>query len=480
MVYILLFYFFSFLFAVATALLGLSFTRADRNKYKFLKLLDGKRVILLVISVFSAIGTTIFGIIKEMPLEDTVVDSEIKVDITDEIKSKDKNALLASSFFQIGEEYLTNSNPVEAKKFFQKSINSFPTASAYHRLGISFYNLAKYDSALISLDKGLSIIRSKKNPNLLCSILINTGDVYLKISSLDKALEYYFESIPLINSKNFTLRSKVLGNIALVYIEQRRYLEAENELLEALELDKKNNFDQGSILINTLLAYIYNDQKQYPKAIIFGQEGLEQARVEQNTNAEMQLLFILIEAHRNNSNLENAELLCYDLLKIIKTNYDGFYFPRVIGQLGIINHQLGKREKAIYFYSIALDWYKKTNDSISAITAEGELKLEKGLDFVDKGQYKLSKEMLSSVLADPRIQEEWVLYNAMIFYAKSVICLYPPSNDRNTASVVIWDLEHFGRQNYYFGQYLKSQKELIEYFEKEPSNFRKYQTIVYR
>ena len=145
---------------------------------------------------------------------------------------------------RINENLKAVKNYLFAAKLNKEINETASIAVNYNGVGVSYYNLAEYDSSKVYYNKALGLFRKLKSKkreaialNNLANIYVNTGD------SLNQALAYYLQAIQVFDELN-DVRSKafVLEGLGSVYRELGRFQDAISTFKESLELIRKNHF----------------------------------------------------------------------------------------------------------------------------------------------------------------------------------------------------------------------------------------------
>lgn len=124
-------------------------------------------------------------------------------------------------------------------------------------LGNSYNLQAKYDKALESLFKALTVMRELDNKKKISMILSNIGFVYYKIQNFEKALEYYYNSLQLKKAihNEFDL-DIILINISLCFTGLGDYPVARKYIDSALFVCKSDCSDRTKIQAGYTLGKI--------------------------------------------------------------------------------------------------------------------------------------------------------------------------------------------------------------------------------
>ncbi len=199
--------------------------------------------------------------------------------------TKSKNPKIrASIYFSIGELFLEESNYAKALANYHESLRLYETVkdnagivkvlvsigSLYTGFGKNKEALETYNKALM-VSKGLNHFKEDM-------ILRGLGTVHYNYGNYQKSLDYLTKSLALIRTKKDTnLESRLLSDIALVFLEMKDYQKAIRYSHASLKTDfliktKKHNasFSYGVIGDSYIeLAKEYNDNQKYVDSAIF-------------------------------------------------------------------------------------------------------------------------------------------------------------------------------------------------------------------
>ena len=232
--------------AISALLLGVSFTRGQREKYPILKKLDGKQLHLLSATiVFWAIAygaNTYKEILGVKPPMETVQGPgggfTQKATITG-FKRELKEAAAelareAEDYFNAAERDFEARRYPDAASKYRKSIDVLSTMSGYLNLGVSLYYISDFRQAEQAFTPGLQMARKKGNRGFEATFLNNIGIVYDQQGKLKEALKSYQAALELFKEIGHPLgQAGALGNIGNVYAEQGKKHEALEWLRQA-------------------------------------------------------------------------------------------------------------------------------------------------------------------------------------------------------------------------------------------------------
>ncbi len=179
----------------------------------------------------------------------------------------------------LAEMYILQKNYVESERLFKKSINasrkffgseSKQLAISFAGIGQLYFQQGNYQKAEDSLKEAKSIGEKafgKDSPNL-CGILDRLAALYRKQARYPKAEYLYKRSLEI--SKDFASPRAIAAsqnNLALLYLDQNSYEEAESLLQNALKLTQNNlecDYRDIKATLNNLF-HVYYVQRKHEK-----------------------------------------------------------------------------------------------------------------------------------------------------------------------------------------------------------------------
>jgi len=236
------------------------------------------------------------------------------------LASKD-SVSIASAYNFLGNDYINIGEYDEAYYFFTQSFriskaikDSVQTAISLHNVGTVFKELGQFDIALdhleisrrlsekindldgpaytfnekgdIYLKKGefdkaessfldaLTVTRERGIDILEPEIISRMARLYSRQGEFERALAYYdtLETLHLRTQNEFGLAESQLGK-GKVFLRQRRFEEAGNLILEALNITKRINARTLEIECYRALSTMYEEQNDYKNALAFTKQS---------------------------------------------------------------------------------------------------------------------------------------------------------------------------------------------------------------
>lgn len=158
-----------------------------------------------------------------------------------------------------------------------KQVNIDTLTGRIHRnIGVSYYHLTLYDSALTHYFNALSLYKKAKDIRNEAIILNNIGSVYYFLKRTDDAEDFYTLALnKYIDIKDDKGLAKQYGNLGLIYIINSDTAKAVEYSKKSLEYNLKINDPPGIATSSVNLAYAYKLSKHYKEALIYAERSLQ-------------------------------------------------------------------------------------------------------------------------------------------------------------------------------------------------------------
>jgi serine phosphatase RsbU (regulator of sigma subunit) len=187
------------------------------------------------------------------------------------IKINYKNGL-AESHLWIGTVNANLANYQEAIVNLNKSIsigdNKEVIGKAYGNLGLSYYQMGKYQEALKNHFIALKIRKELKNQYGIANTLNNIGLVYKELGNLNEAIKYHFESLDayekINNIEGLCMSFQNIGNL---YFSQENYKDALVYYEKSLQLSINSKNKRGEMISYYNIGGVYLILDNYSEAL---------------------------------------------------------------------------------------------------------------------------------------------------------------------------------------------------------------------
>lgn len=151
--------------------------------------------------------------------------------------------------------------------------------SDYLEIANTYMSNNDFKNAIVYNKKAIAIIRLHGNKEQLAINLLNTGFSYYRLNELDSALSLYNEAAPIFDDINLKIgKAYTIGNRALVYWKQEKYVIAEQDLLRAIKMLDALGDTFGMADYHNQLGRIYSERRQTEKAINHTLTALKMAK----------------------------------------------------------------------------------------------------------------------------------------------------------------------------------------------------------
>ncbi|MBL6446003.1 tetratricopeptide repeat protein [Fulvivirga sp. 29W222] len=156
---------------------------------------------------------------------------------------------------------------------------SHDEAKGYLDIAATYTSNNQFKNALLYENKALKILRQNGTKEQLAINLINTGYSYYNLNLMDSALLLYNEAEPIFDSIDLDIgKAYTIGNRALVYWKQGKYITAEQDLLQAIEMLEPLGDQYGIADYHNQLGRFYTEQKNIEAAINHTIQALDLAK----------------------------------------------------------------------------------------------------------------------------------------------------------------------------------------------------------
>jgi tetratricopeptide (TPR) repeat protein len=188
----------------------------------------------------------------------------------------------------------------------------------YTQLGKIYHEMGYFDDALLYHNKSLSLAKELGDISTQAAVLNNIALMYQHINELDKALDYFEESLRL--QTNEKAKSPTYNNIALIYGNKGDYKKAVEYFKKAIEIGERYGDYHGASQTKLNLGDAYRRMKDYEKAEKYLLEGLEGVKKVGDKHWEAVGYKYLGWLYRDKGDKKTAKdylTLAYDLYKSI-------------------------------------------------------------------------------------------------------------------------------------------------------------------
>jgi tetratricopeptide (TPR) repeat protein len=313
--------------------------------------LDGDRKNERMVILFLQHGRLLYELVRYSECLRIYLEAEKQLSETALHLRKD----LAEEFSEIGNNFLWKEDePIaspEAQTAYQSSVALNPDNSrAWRELGVSYYKLEQYESAIASYQQAINLEPQYEYPHN------DLGNVYQDQGEYELAIASYQQAINLDPKDAYPHNG--LGN---VYQTQGEYELAIASYQQAINLDPKFAYPHKD------LGDVYQAQGNYKSAVASYQQAINLNPKEADFHLSLGIV------HRQNAQYELASECYQKAIELNPKNSNIHY------SLGILYEYQGKYELAITSYQQAIDLDPKFayphNGLGSAYQAQGHYEL---------------------------------------------------------------------------------------------------------
>lgn len=224
-----------------------------------------------------------------------------------------------------------------------------------HILGLTYYHIGKFDSALLFFERRLKLVSEINDKKGIATTYDNMGVIYVHFGKMDKALEFRMKAndiYSILNEKSLLANGYTwIGNI---YKEQGEYLIALENYLKAIEIFQDENDIQniGYPLLN--ISSIYRYMKQYTKAKVYALDAKAKFENIGDQKSVGFSLYRLAVIYSEQEDYENTlQYLNEAKIKFEECNY--LYGQTLANTLiGTSYRKLGKNDLSLNFFNEAI------------------------------------------------------------------------------------------------------------------------------
>ncbi len=146
-------------------------------------------------------------------------------------------------------------------------------------IGLNYWQLTKYDSALIVFHSMLPIVDSLGYESFKVPLYNNIGMVYEETGQVDKALEYYYKGLALARKYDDKKGKSLLSNnLSIILRHQKKFKESNNLVRESIKIAQEIGFNEQWARGYSNLGANYTAMGDYSAAVKALDEALRLQR----------------------------------------------------------------------------------------------------------------------------------------------------------------------------------------------------------
>jgi tetratricopeptide (TPR) repeat protein len=235
-------------------------------------------------------------------------------------KNSDAYYCLGRAYFNIGELKLAYENMKKAESLTNKKEDLM---HIYNKIGLILYKMGNLDDALLYQEKSLSLAKELNDTKGQATVLIDIANIYLSKRELDKAVNYYNQSLDLQTGEKE--KANIYLIIAAILLIKGDYQKTFENLQKAIEMFEKSGDYRNASMVKLNLGAFYIRVKDYNNAEKYLSEGLEGVKNVGDKHWEAMGYKFFGMLYRDKGDKKTAKeyyVRAYDLFKSIKAEKD--------------------------------------------------------------------------------------------------------------------------------------------------------------
>lgn len=237
---------------------------------------------------------------------------------------------------KVGYYYYSHNQYEKSSSYFLKNITLIERADTKMIYDVEnilkmnayfMYTIKEYDLCISYLKEALQY--TSQDSENYDSFLNHIGNSYYHLQDYEQSLNYLNQAKDNSLKNQHTVRyAKVIGDIALIYMKQHRYAEAEKFLLEDIELSKKHNELKNLNFAKIRLGKMYIEEKRYAQGkqiLLEAKRAFGNDPLMNSFNLEVHQLLLKIAMAQNDASDELYHRRLIDSLQPIVDIKEGKY-----------------------------------------------------------------------------------------------------------------------------------------------------------
>lgn len=196
---------------------------------------------------------------------------------------------------------------LEAAKLYQEQGDILREYSVYNNVANIYLALRDYDQAYRYSSLSLSVFKNNKDSEYYLKLLGVLAVCENNLEMLDSAEVHIDEGLKLLETRPGIVEKTVLFYAKTeLEFKKQNYDEAKTYILENIEVTKTYGLYDQHIISSILLARIYNETREFEKALQVGLSTLEEAKRHNNLSVEPAILDAISDSYANLNMFEKA------------------------------------------------------------------------------------------------------------------------------------------------------------------------------
>jgi tetratricopeptide (TPR) repeat protein len=302
---------------------------------------------------------------------------------------------VAENFFSIAERDFENERFSEAEHEYRRSLEAYPSLSAYLNLGIVLRFLSKNEASELAFQSGLKIAREKHNRQAQVVILGNLGGLLARVGRPDQALSQLNEALALISPETHELTT------ALIYTALSIAYQVKGDLSKALyygerasSLCEKNRAFVGVATANNILGIVHAEKGDWGTALKLFQSVNNTFEVYGYSMGVISSLNNMGLVYSNRGDYEEALLLYERALHRAEAIGSLSDQANAYSNIAVAQQEQGMFKESVASATRAADLFHSTGNRLGEAKALGN----RGVTYRDQGELKKAGDDLDAAI----------------------------------------------------------------------------------
>ena len=220
------------------------------------------------------------------------------------------------------------------------------------------------DKAQDNLDKALELAKKENNLEQVYRSKSLLGGLYIKKEQYQKAINLLIEALNYFSNKGSFIREQaaISTQIGNAYLELQNYDQAEKYLIDALKIFKDINDLSGLLASFTFLGSIYEEKRNYLKAIDFYQKSLQKAEELNDKDLQYSNTIRIAMCNFRLGDNTSAEREIESALTYYSEIHDNYKKYQIYYDIGKFYVSVGYKSKSLDFFLLAKKFAEGTQN----------------------------------------------------------------------------------------------------------------------
>ncbi|HSL55845.1 MAG TPA: tetratricopeptide repeat protein, partial [Pyrinomonadaceae bacterium] len=290
----------------------------------------------------------------------------IKIIARREATPVDKGHALAQAAFDEARKLRLQTSPAAKRAAIEKGQQALPLFEAagdtYRRaltlmgIGIAYYQLNDFRTALVSFNQTLALAQSLGDPRLEAGTETFVGGMLDILGDIVKALGHYDRALRLAREGGWKLaEGNALSNIGKIYMDIAEWQKALDFFGQALTVFKAIGSDVNTASTLNIIASVYRQSGEYQKGFDYLQQSLALLQSAKDKPGQSNTLLNLGRTYMRLN--ENKKALDYynQALAIQRETANRSQEAETLDEMGVLAAAEGDYEKALEFHKQAIE-----------------------------------------------------------------------------------------------------------------------------